>query len=135
MTVTGIKRNHVTQAILSHHSNKNSSVKTMPAGTGSQKKIRDLNRSIQKAGDDAEKIALLRGKIQEIENDKTGRLEKDKRSKHENKYHLVKFVERKKLTRSIQRTLRELESSENSDQRNQLQTLLDSLKDDLTYVM
>jgi hypothetical protein len=107
----------------------------MPAGTGAQKRIRDLQRLIKKAGDDQERIAALQQKIEEVSNEKATRVDPDMKKKHEEKYHLVKFVERKKLTRMIQRVMKQVESETDDANKQPLQTKLDSLKDDLCYVM
>lgn len=107
----------------------------MPAGTGAQKRIRDLQRLIKKAGNDQERIAALQQKIEEVSNEKATRVDPDVKKKHEEKYHLVKFVERKKLTRMIQRVMKQVESETNDANKQSLQTKLDSLKDDLCYVM
>ena len=107
----------------------------MPAGTGAQKKIRDLQRSIRKAGDDQERIAFLQQKIEEIQNEKADRVDPELKKKHETKYHLVKFVERKKLTRMIQRAMKQLEKATDGAERADLDNKLSNLKDDLCYVM
>lgn len=107
----------------------------MPAGTGAQKKIRDLQRSIRKAGDDKDRVAILQQKIEELSNEKANRVGPEVKKKHEEKYHLVKFVERKKLTRMIQRMMKEIETSSDQSMKNSLQDRLDGLKNDLCYVM
>lgn len=107
----------------------------MPAGTGAQKRIRDLQRLIKKAGNDQERIAALQQKIEEVSNEKATRVDPDIKKKHEEKYHLVKFVERKKLTRMIQRVMKQVDTETNEATKQQLQTKLDNLKDDLCYVM
>lgn len=107
----------------------------MPAGTGAQKRIRDLQRLIKKAGNDQELVTSLQQKIQEVNNEKAARIDPDQKKKHETKYHLVKFVERKKLTRMIQRVMKQLETANVANTAATLEAKLESLKDDLCYVM
>jgi hypothetical protein len=106
----------------------------MPGGTGFGKKFRDLRRLLQKTGDNEELKKTLESKIKDIEVEQIEHRELEKRKKHEQKYQLVKFVERKKLTRMIERVMKQLQKSE-GPKSIALETQLDQLKDDLTYVM
>lgn len=107
----------------------------MPAGTGSQKRIRDLQRAIQRAGADADRVAALQQRIAEIEKEPKIRYDPAKRKKNEQKYQLVKFVERKKLVRSIQSTMKQIEQTEDDETKQSLETKLQGLHDDLGYVL
>jgi hypothetical protein len=116
-----------------------------------QKKIRDLTRILRKlqqsqssSEHDAEtankgneeQIAQINIKIKELEESKEGNKQKEVKRKHENKYHLVKFVERKKVTRMIHKIIKQLESANVSgEERTKLEKKKQSLEDDLVYIM
>ncbi len=69
-----------------------------------QKRIRDLQRLLQKKGESmtAEDRASLEQKIAALQGTKQDNLQKEVKKKHESKYHMVKFFERKKATRHYQ---------------------------------
>ncbi|RYH02948.1 rRNA-processing protein Efg1 [archaeon] len=68
-----------------------------------QKKIRDLQRLLKSKADsldEAAKTALL-NKIAQVEQSKQAHVESEKRKKHMEKYQMVRFFERKKVTRML----------------------------------
>lgn len=119
-----------------------------------QKKIRDLNRILKRLrsslenGEQAEKTTEEREKseveinqiiqrIAELENAKENNKLKDLKKKHESRYHMVKFFERKKVTRLIHKIIKQLNNLKEHDfeARKKLESQRQALEDDLTYIM
>lgn len=115
-----------------------------------QKKIRDLQRILKKLqqssatssdtneGDVRVKISEIEAKIRELESMKENNIQKEIKRKHESKYHMVKFFERKKITRMIHKIinrLRKCEEESNQTSKEQLLRQQSQLEDDLTYIM
>lgn len=115
-----------------------------------QKKIRDLQRILKKLqqssngssnaneGDVSVKISEIEAKIRELESMKENNIQKEIKRKHESKYHMVKFFERKKITRKIHKIinrLRKCEEESNETSKEQLLRQQSQLEDDLTYIM
>jgi vacuolar-type H+-ATPase subunit E/Vma4 len=116
----------------------------MAGSVSSQKKIRDLQRLLARKADTLteEDKASIQQKIADLQQEKTQNIQKDVKRKHENKYHMVKFFERKKVTRHYEYLLKRLEKL-NDDitpngedfSKEELQQAMRDLEDDLTYIM
>lgn len=114
-----------------------------------QKKIRDLQRILRKlqqsvpedrsVNDDENvsvKIAEIEDKIRELAAMKENNIQKEIKRKHESKYHMVKFFERRKITRKIHKVINALKKSENGEEgKEKMERLKARLEDDLTYIM
>lgn len=98
-----------------------------------QKKIRDLQRLLKSKGDsldEAAKNALLK-KIAEVEQSKQAHVESEKRRKHMERYQMVRFFERKKVTRMILN----LEKKMKINNEKGLEEEKAELYEKLTYIM
>lgn len=115
----------------------------MPPST--QKRIRDLERLLKKA-QEASNVSLidsLKTRIEVLQQTKEDNIHKEKKKKHESKYHMVKFFERKKVTRYIHYFIKQIEkltANEDSDKETEklvkkLNKQKEELVDDLAYVM
>lgn len=93
-----------------------------------QKKIRDIERMIKRFGESPELLA----KLNEAKHGKEEVQLKEKMRKNATKYHMVRFLERKKVTRKIRSIESKLKSEGDSPK---LQKTRDSLMDDLAYIM
>jgi len=99
-----------------------------------QKKIRDLERVLKKKGD-APDTAALQARLSELQQANLQNVQSDKDKKLSIKYHMVKFVERKKLTRKIRNVDTKLKSGLNAKDEAALQAQRQALEEDLAYVM
>ncbi len=99
-----------------------------------QKKIRDLERVLKKKGNAAD-TAALKARLEELQQANIQNVQSTKDKKLSVKYHMVKFVERKKLTRKIRNVDTKLKGVLNEKDRSALQAQRSSLLEDLTYVM
>jgi len=101
------------------------------------KRIRDLERVLKKkAGDEhAEARGVLEGKLAEMRSLKERNELQEKEKKLSTKYHMIKFVERKKITRKIRVVDTKLKGNMNDNDRARLEESRLSLEGDLTYVM
>eukprot|EP01031_Cornospumella_fuschlensis_P046766 gene46766-57271_t len=98
-----------------------------------QKKIRDLQRLLKSKADSLDndaKQALL-DKISQLEQSKQAHAESEKRKKHMEKYQMVRFFERKKVTRMILN----LEKKMHAVSGKQLEEEKAELYEKLTYIM
>jgi hypothetical protein len=92
------------------------------------KKIRDIERAIKKFGSTPELLT----KLEEAKHGKVEVQLKEKMRKNSTKYHMVRFLERKKVTRMI----RSIESKIKSEGESaKLTRSRDKLMDDLAYIM
>jgi hypothetical protein len=92
------------------------------------KKIRDIERAIKKFGSTPELLA----KLEEAKHGKVEVQLKEKMRKNSTKYHMVRFLERKKVTRMI----RSIESKIKCEGESaKLTRSRDKLMDDLAYIM
>jgi len=96
-----------------------------------QKKVRDIERAIKKFGSTPELLA----KLEEAKHGKEEVLLNEKRRKNATKYHMVKFLERKKMTRMIRSTESKLKQATDEEAKNRLSKLRDRQMNDLAYVM
>jgi len=99
-----------------------------------QKKIRDLERVLKKKGN-ASDTAALQARLADLQQANTQNVQSDKDKKLSIKYHMVKFVERKKLTRKIRNVDTKLKGSLNEKDHAALQGQRQALEEDLAYVM
>jgi len=99
-----------------------------------QKKIRDLERVLKKKGD-APDIAALQARLAELQQASIQNVQSDKDKKLSIKYHMVKFVERKKLTRKIRNVDTKLKGGLNAKDKAALEAQRQALEGDLAYVM
>jgi hypothetical protein len=102
-----------------------------PHAMSNQKKLRDLERLLKKkqakGDDDCESLVK---KIDELKEVKEEVKFQERKKKNAVKYHMIKFIERKKLTRSI----RSLESGDKAEDKK-TKKRLQQLREDLAYVM
>jgi hypothetical protein len=134
----------------------------------SQKKIRDLQRLLRKLqsqsatvavggeNEDAEQfkakedeIKEIQCRIDELNNVKETNILKEVKRKHESRYHMVKFFERKKVTRIIHKVIKQLKDIETElttvtekakkkeckKKKEELEKQKKDLEDDLAYIM
>lgn len=93
-----------------------------------QKKIRDIERMIKKFGSSPELLA----KLEEAKHGKEDVQLKERMRKNSTKYHMVRFLERKKVTRLV----RSLDNKLKNDPDNtKLKKNRDKLLNDLAYIM
>jgi hypothetical protein len=92
------------------------------------KKIRDIERAIKKFGSTPE----LQAKLEEAKHGKVEVQLKEKMRKNSTKYHMVRFLERKKVTRMISSIESKIKSEGESAK---LTHSRDKLMDDLAYIM
>lgn len=96
------------------------------------KKVRDIERMIKKFGASPEALA----KLEEAKHGKEQSQKREKMKKNSTKYHMVKFLERKKLTRIIRALEGKLKNvEENSAEAAELNKRRDKNMNDLAYVM
>lgn len=100
-----------------------------------QKRIRDLQRLLAKKGGDLEAAEAIKVKIQRLTETKIANVEKEKEKRNATKYHMVKFFERKKLTRKIRKIDAELKSVTDRKQEKALKIERQRVIEDLAYVM
>jgi len=99
----------------------------------SLKKIRDIERLLKRNTNlDEEASAGLRKKIEELKAAQEENIEKEKKRKHKSKYQMVKFFERKKVTRMIHRIINQLKKTPDE---SELEAKKKLLEDDLAYIM
>lgn len=108
--------------------------KTTTNATEGDEEEADKKRNID------EEIAQIEEKIRSLEGAKEDNLLKEKRRKHESRYHMVKFFERKKITRLLEKVLREQQkqASEGKGEgrgAEELERRRKELEEDLAYVM
>jgi hypothetical protein len=94
-----------------------------------QKRIRDLERLIKKHGESAD----LLQKLEQAKNAKEEVVINEKTRKNATKYHMVKFLERKKLTRMIRSVETNIKKKEGNSA--DLELKRKKLMEDLAYVM
>ncbi len=101
------------------------------------KRIRDLERVLKKkTGDEhAEARDVLEAKLVEMRELKDANEQNEKDKKVQQKYHMIKFVERKKITRKIRVVDTKLKANLNDKDRGALEESRSSLEQDLTYIM
>jgi DNA repair exonuclease SbcCD ATPase subunit len=115
-----------------------------------QKKIRDFSRLLKKLElsvqdsnkpeDDKVKIndeiKNLQEKITILQQNKEENIQKEIKRKHESRYHMVKFFERKKVTRLIGKIIKDMKNStEDAKKTKELEKKKATLEADLTYIM
>lgn len=98
--------------------------------SSNQKKIRDIERQMKKFGPDN---AELKKRLDDLKAVKEGVQVKEKLRKNSVKYHMVKFVERKKVTRAIRSIDSKLEK--NDPDSDNLKNKKRQLEEDLAYIM
>ena len=96
-----------------------------------QKKIRDIERLIRKKGETDELLAKLTELKSEKKANEVSLLEK----KHAEKYHMVKFFERKKLVRKIISLDSKIAADDSKKVQAKLTAEREKLVDDLCYVL
>jgi len=104
----------------------------------SSKRIRDLERLIRiKLKDDPEVAAEIQKKLDALYEEKKESNDRLKEKKHATKYHMVKFFERRKLTRKIKSVDSIISSSHhtNDEVLKELKSQRKKLENDLTYVL
>jgi hypothetical protein len=97
-----------------------------------QKKLRDLERLLRKKQASNEDCDLLLKKIDEVKSIKETAKLNERSRKYAKKYHLIKFVERKKITRNIRSIETKIKSEKPS---KEISKELKRLKEDLAYIM
>lgn len=93
-----------------------------------QKKIRDIERMIKKFGSSPELLA----KLEEAKHGKEDVQLKERMRKNSTKYHMVRFLERKKVTRLVRSLDNKLK---NEPDNTKLKKNRDRLLNDLAYIM
>ena len=96
-----------------------------------QKKIRDVERLIRKRGETEELLA----KLAEFKSTKKANEMSLIEKKHAEKYHMVKFFERKKLVRKIMSLDSKIAAEESKKAKAKLGLEREKLIDDLCYVL
>lgn len=98
--------------------------------SSNQKKIRDIQRQMKRFGSDNPELIK---RLEELKAVKEDVQIKEKLRKNSVKYHMVKFIERKKVTRAI----RSLDSkiAKNEGNVDELKAKKAQLEEDLAYVM
>eukprot|EP00981_Chlorochromonas_danica_P004891 scaffold978_cov172-Ochromonas_danica.AAC.22 len=101
-----------------------------------QKKIRDLERLLKSKGDalDEEAKESILKRIEALRETKEVKQLQEVRRKHEQRYHMVKFFERKKVTRMISTLDKKVSQAEGKEQ-EKLQSQRQRLLEDLAYIM
>lgn len=109
----------------------------MAKGNSVQKKIRDLERARRRKDENDPAVKKLDQMINDLKQEKSKNEIKTKEKKHAQKYHMVKFFERRKITRSIhkleKRIAKKLKGS--GDSCEELNRQKEMLEQDLAYVM
>ena len=101
------------------------------AMSSNQKRIRDLERMMKKFGNTPDLLAKL-----EAAKQSKGEVQvKEKMRKNSTKYHMVKFLERKKMTRSIRSVESKIKKEEDAGELAVLNKKRDKLLEDLAYIM
>jgi hypothetical protein len=104
-----------------------------------QKKIRDLERIIKRSKNKDDIVnPELTEKLNALKNQKQAHQLALKEKKFSEKYHMVKFIERKKLTRSIrliESAIRKANDSSSTDNLGSLLEQKQKLYNDLAYVL
>ena len=100
--------------------------------SSNQKKIRDVERMMKKFGNTPDLMAKL-----EAAKQSKGEVQvKEKMRKNSTKYHMVKFLERKKVTRMVRSVETKIKKEEEgSTELEALNMKRDSLLNDLAYIM
>ncbi len=99
--------------------------------SSNQKRIRDVERMIKRFGNTPDLVAKL-----EAAKQSKGEVQvKEKMRKNSTKYHMVKFMERKKTTRSIRSVETKIKNEEDPAKLSTLNKKRDELMDDLAYIM
>ena len=96
--------------------------------SSNQKKIRDIQRQLKKYGENPE---LLK-KLEDMKTMKEDVQIKEKLRKNSVKYHMVKFIERKKVTRAIRSLDSKIAKGDNIDE---LKAKKAQFEEDLAYIM
>lgn len=94
------------------------------------KKIRDFERMIKRFGSSPE----LEAKLADAKQGKVLVTKKERTRKNSTKYHMVRFLERKKVTRKV-RSLESKLKSASAAESVDLNKQRDSLLNDLAYIM
>lgn len=104
-----------------------------------QKKIRDLERLLKRKQAVNDNCDIIIQKIADLKEAKEEVKNEEKKRKNAVKYHMVKFIERKKLTRLIRSLETKLKSGEEEGggdkKRSKIEKKIKKLKEDLAYVM
>lgn len=99
--------------------------------SSNQKRIRDLERMMKKFGNTPDLLA----KLEAAKQSKGDVQVKEKMRKNSTKYHMVKFLERKKMTRSIRSVESKIKKEEDAAELAVLNKKRDKLMEDLAYIM
>jgi DNA repair exonuclease SbcCD ATPase subunit len=115
-----------------------------------QKKIRDFSRLLKKLEGslqhpnkpEDEKVKIndeiknLQEKITILQQNKEENIQKEIKRKHESRYHMVKFFERKKVTRLIGKIIKDMKNCADEPKKTkELEKKKAELEADLTYIM
>jgi hypothetical protein len=95
------------------------------------KKIRDIERMMKKFGETPELLAKLAQAKQGKEKVQLN----EKMRKNSTKYHMVKFLERKKVTRMVRSVDSQIKNASDADAKAKLVKNKDRLLSDLAYIM
>lgn len=98
--------------------------------SSNQKKIRDVERMIKKYGSSPELLA----KLEDAKLGKDRVQVKERTRKNATKYHMVRFLERKKVTRKVRSIETKLKKAD-ADDTVDLNKKRDNLLNDLAYIM
>ncbi len=98
--------------------------------SSNQKKIRDIERQMKKFGPDN---AELKKRLEDLKAVKEGVKVQEKLRKNSVKYHMVKFIERKKVTRAIRSIDSKLDKNDPDSDNLKAKKL--QLEEDLAYIM
>lgn len=109
------------------------------------KKIRDIERLLRRkqkedgSGPEADAVPAIKeemvSKLNDLKEVKRVKVKQEREKKLAAKYHMVKFVERKKVTRKICLLEAELEAATTDKERSTISKQRGSLEEDLTYIM
>lgn len=97
--------------------------------------IRSVSRQIQKGGLDAGALVALQQRLETLQATLTGNQLSEKARKNATKYHKVRFFERVKLERRIQKLEQDIEPDRTPAEQDAKKAQLSQLRDDLQYVL
>jgi hypothetical protein len=95
------------------------------------KKIRDIERMMKKFGETPE----LQAKLAQAKQGKEKVKLNEKMKKNSTKYHMVKFLERKKVTRLVRSVESKIKQEGDAAAKAKLEKNRDRLLNDLAYIM
>ena len=103
-----------------------------------QKKIRDLQRVLKRKSGDGDEVIIskIKAQIETLKGSQAESRQVDKEKKLSAKYRMVKFVERKKVTRKVRMVDTKIrEETLSGNAKKDLVTQREQLELDLTYIM